>query len=117
VYYSTLEEAKQVVESSKEIKLKGNILQMDYAERGEGLPNKHAYICSLQLYTCNSASSDLYHVFKIDDGMNRGTHEPTSTLFVGNLPMKITESLLATTFSGCVSVRIVIEKMTGRSKG
>ena len=36
MYYSTLEEAKQVVESSDEIKLNGNILQIDYADRGEG---------------------------------------------------------------------------------
>jgi len=47
----------------------------------------------------------------------RGTCEPTSTLFVGNLPVTVTESSLAAAFDGCTTVRIVTDKTTGRSKG
>ncbi|XP_065891263.1 nucleolin-like [Dysidea avara] len=85
VAYSTVEEAKQVVDSSDEIELDGHILHIDFSRR--------------------------------DSNSKRGTHEPTSMLFVGNLPLTVTESTLAAAFSGCTAVRIITDKRSGRSKG
>jgi len=58
----------------------------------------------------------MYDVSKTDD-IKRGTNEPTSTLFVDNLPVTATESSLAAAFSNCTSVNIISDKKTGRSKG
>ena len=53
----------------------------------------------------------------LGDTTEEGSSTPSTKLFVGRLPLNVTGDELKEYFPGCISARIVTDKLTKSSKG